>query len=248
MKVKIEAVGFTPKQELLDFVQEKAGKLFQFYDRIINVEATLNVENSDTKENKVCGIRLIIPGNDLWASAQCKTFEEATAQTVDALEKQLDKRKTTGQKKDQNTQQADRKQTARIKETRYKMFYEELYPELGKLFYWVAAADGNIKEAEKATLLRLIRENWKPLEDSTDEFGMDKANLIDFAFEFAETEENSDNYIQSFENFYRLNKSYFTPALINNILQTSKSIAKAYRGENKKEKEIQAQLVNLFEN
>ena len=69
------------------------------------------------------------------------------------------------------------------------MFYEELYPELGKLFYWVAAADGKIKEAEKETLLRLIRESWKPLEDSTDEFGMDKANLIDFAFEFAETEE-----------------------------------------------------------
>jgi len=94
MKVKIEAVGFTAKQELIDFVEEKAGKLYQFYDKIINIEATLNVENSDTKENKACGIRLIIPGNDLWASAQCKTFEEAAVQAVEALEKQLDKKKT----------------------------------------------------------------------------------------------------------------------------------------------------------
>ncbi|MBL7735135.1 MAG: ribosome-associated translation inhibitor RaiA, partial [Chitinophagaceae bacterium] len=74
--------------------EEKAGKLYQFYDKIINIEATLNVENSDTKENKACGIRLIIPGNDLWASAQCKTFEEAAVQAVEALEKQLDKKKT----------------------------------------------------------------------------------------------------------------------------------------------------------
>lgn len=94
MKVKIEAVGFTAKQELIDFIEEKAGKLYQFYDKIINIEATLNVENSDTKENKACGIRLIIPGNDLWASAQCKTFEEAAVQAVEALEKQLDKKKT----------------------------------------------------------------------------------------------------------------------------------------------------------
>ena len=83
MKVKIEAVGFTAKQELIDFIEEKAGKLYQFYDKIINIEATLNVENSDTKENKACGIRLIIPGNDLWASAQCKTFEEAAVQAVE---------------------------------------------------------------------------------------------------------------------------------------------------------------------
>src|SRR5690606_8250269 len=94
MKIKIEAVGFTAKQDLIDFVQEKAGKLFQFYDKIINIEATLNLENSDINENKVCGIRLVIPGNDLWASAQCKTFEEATVQTVEALEKQLEKKKT----------------------------------------------------------------------------------------------------------------------------------------------------------
>jgi len=127
------------------------------------------------------------------------------------------------------------------------MFYEELYPELGKLFYWVAAADGEVKEAEKETLLRLIRETWKPLENSTDEFGMDKANYIDFAFEFAESEDVSDDYFRSFEAFYRQNKSYFTPELINNILQTSKSISKAYRGENKKEKEILVQLANVFE-
>ena len=42
----------------------------------------------------MCEIRLAIPGNDLMASAQCKTFEEAVAQCVEALEKQIKKRKT----------------------------------------------------------------------------------------------------------------------------------------------------------
>ena len=42
----------------------------------------------------MCEIRLAIPGNDLLANAQCKTFEEAVAQCVEALEKQIKKRKT----------------------------------------------------------------------------------------------------------------------------------------------------------
>ncbi len=65
-------------------------------------EVCLKLDKSDTRENKVCEIRLAIPGNDLLARAQCKTFEEAAAQCVEALEKQMKKRKTkiTGKRND----------------------------------------------------------------------------------------------------------------------------------------------------
>ncbi len=94
MIIKIKTLGFSAKQELTDFVNDKVVKLSQFYDKIISSEVCLCAEKSDTKENKLCDIRLIIPGNDLLASSQCKTFEEAIAQSVDVLVKQIEKKKS----------------------------------------------------------------------------------------------------------------------------------------------------------
>ena len=128
------------------------------------------------------------------------------------------------------------------------MFYEELYPELGKLFYHIAATDGKVQPSEKESLKQLIQSNWKPLEGSTDKYGTDQAYLIDFAFEYEEAEGEEENGFQSFEAFYLENKSRFSPAIINNILQTSKAIASAYRGKNKDEQEVLKRVIRLFEN
>ena len=94
MNIKIKTLGFTAKQELTDFVNEKVKKFSYLYDKIISSEVSFSLDKSDTNENKVCDIRLIIPGNDLLAGAQCKTFEEATAQAVEALERQIEKKRT----------------------------------------------------------------------------------------------------------------------------------------------------------
>ena len=102
MKLKFQSLDFTASQELTDFIKNKVAKLKYFYDEIIWSEVCLKLDKSDTKENKVCEIRLAIPGNDLLANAQCKTFEEAAAQCVEALAKQIKKRKTKiiGKRKD----------------------------------------------------------------------------------------------------------------------------------------------------
>ncbi len=44
------------------------------------------------------------------------------------------------------------------------MFYEELYPELGKLFYFIAASDGKINPSERKSLQQFIQNCWKPFE------------------------------------------------------------------------------------
>lgn len=93
MNITIQPKDFTAKAELTDFIKEKVEKLFRMYDRIISCEVVLKIDKSETKENKVCDIRLIIPGNDLLAGAQCKTFEEAAVQSIGALEKQIERRK-----------------------------------------------------------------------------------------------------------------------------------------------------------
>lgn len=93
MDIRIKAIGFAAKPELTGFVNKKVGKLSQFYDKIISSEVSLSTEKTDTKENKLCDIRLIIPGNDLLASAQCKTFEEAVDLSIEILIKQIEKKK-----------------------------------------------------------------------------------------------------------------------------------------------------------
>jgi putative sigma-54 modulation protein len=94
MKIDIQSPGFAPGQELIHFLHEKMKKLSCLYGEIIGSEVCLRLDNSATKENKICSIRLFIPGNDLLASAQYKRFEQAIAQVVEILERQIKKRKT----------------------------------------------------------------------------------------------------------------------------------------------------------
>ena len=94
MKINIQSPGFTPRQELIDFVKEKIKKLSCLYGEIIGTEVCLRLNSSVSGENKICSIRLLIPGNDLRASSQYKKFEIAVVQTVEALKRQIKKRKT----------------------------------------------------------------------------------------------------------------------------------------------------------
>ena len=93
MKIKIQSIAFTLRKEVSDFIQNKVKKLTRFYREIISIEVSLKVDKSATRDNKVCKIRLIIPGNDMLSGAQCKSFEAATVQAVDALERQIERRK-----------------------------------------------------------------------------------------------------------------------------------------------------------
>lgn len=93
MKISISSVKFKADKKLEDFIQEKITKLAGNYDNLISGEVTLRLDNSANQENKIAEIRLNIPGNDLFAKKQCKTFEEATDSALDALKKQLVKHK-----------------------------------------------------------------------------------------------------------------------------------------------------------
>ncbi len=93
MKTNIQSIGFTASEDLTAFVKEKTAKISLHFDNIITSEVCLKSEKSATNDNKICDIRLVIPGNDLLASAQCTTFEEAIAQASDAIIKQIEKRK-----------------------------------------------------------------------------------------------------------------------------------------------------------
>ena len=94
MQVNINSVHFKADKKLTAFINEKVEKLSNMYEGVIGSDVFLKLENTEEPENKVAEIRLFIPGNDLYAKKQCKTFEEATDTAVDALKKQISKHKS----------------------------------------------------------------------------------------------------------------------------------------------------------
>ena len=68
-------------------------KLKHFYENIIRSEVFLKLDKSDSAENKIAEIRIHIPGQELFAKKQCKTFEEAIDVSIDALTRQVIKHK-----------------------------------------------------------------------------------------------------------------------------------------------------------
>jgi putative sigma-54 modulation protein len=64
-----------------------------FYDNIISGEVYLRLEKVEDEANKITEIKLMLPGNQIFAKEQCKSFEEATDLVVESLRKQIDKHK-----------------------------------------------------------------------------------------------------------------------------------------------------------
>jgi putative sigma-54 modulation protein len=93
MKVKVQSIHFDADRKLLDFVEDKVDKLSHYYESIIGTEVFLRLDKSDAGDNKIAEIKISTPGKVLFAKEQCKTFEEATDNAIEALRKQITKHK-----------------------------------------------------------------------------------------------------------------------------------------------------------
>jgi ribosome-associated translation inhibitor RaiA len=103
MKLTIQTPHFEPGKQLLNFAEEHIIKLQYISDRIIEAQACLKLDKSDKKENKICEIKLVVPGNDLFALKQGNTFEDAILQAVSALKHQLERWSITYKEHAKNT-------------------------------------------------------------------------------------------------------------------------------------------------
>lgn len=94
MNITVQSIKFDADQKLVDFIKKKTGKLEQYLDNIIEGVCYLRVENVEDEANKLVELKLNIPGNQLFAKAQAKSFEEATDIAVESLRRQINKYKT----------------------------------------------------------------------------------------------------------------------------------------------------------
>jgi putative sigma-54 modulation protein len=93
MKLQVHSIHFDADRKLINFIQKKLDKLETFYDRMVDGEVFLRLNNEGI-ENKTVEIKLRVPGTKLFATEKAKSFEEATGLAAEALRNQLKKFKT----------------------------------------------------------------------------------------------------------------------------------------------------------
>ena len=93
MKVSVQSVNFNISRDLVKYIEKKVNNLEKFHDHILGSEIYLKVQSTSEKENKMVDLKIKLPGNDIVAKKQSKTFEEAVSQAADSVKKQLVKRK-----------------------------------------------------------------------------------------------------------------------------------------------------------
>ncbi|MCO6359428.1 putative sigma-54 modulation protein [Roseivirga pacifica] len=92
MKVQVQSVHFDADAKLIDFIQKKLDKLDTFYDRTIDAEVILRLNNEGI-QNKTVEIKLNVPGEQLFAHKTNGSFEAATDHCTEALRRQIKKHK-----------------------------------------------------------------------------------------------------------------------------------------------------------
>lgn len=93
MKITIQATGLTPHQPLEEHINKKLSKIETFYDKILEGQVHLKVENTSEKDNKTTEIRLVVPGDDIIVKKTGASFEESLDLCVDTAKKLVIKKK-----------------------------------------------------------------------------------------------------------------------------------------------------------
>lgn len=123
----------------------------------------------------------------------------------------------------------------------------ELYENLGKLFYAIAAADKVISKQEVQVLNNIVEKDWVPVEDSRDEYGTDLSFQIEVIFDwYQENELSAEAAYDRFETFKKSHEWLFDEDINNLIWKTVNRIALAFPGKNRSEVLMLIRLKSLL--
>lgn len=124
----------------------------------------------------------------------------------------------------------------------------ELYENLGKLFYAVAVCDGTIHIKEWDKVEEIVKKDWLYVDDYTDRSGADAANKIEVFFDLLlESEKTSGECFKEFKDFYKEHTHAFTKEIRSLTRKTANAIANSFSGKNKSEVMLLAKINLLLE-
>lgn len=89
MKISIHTPKILVRNSLLGFVMEKVKKLGDLSTALMEARVTLRLEKTPRADGKICEIKGLLPGSDLFAAKRADSFEVATLRAIDAIKKQI---------------------------------------------------------------------------------------------------------------------------------------------------------------
>jgi len=93
MNINFEYHDVKASARLEEMVAKKLGKLEDKYDFIVRADVFFKKENASNDEGFICSIKLSAPGPLLFSESNTTKFEMSIADSIDDLERQLEKRK-----------------------------------------------------------------------------------------------------------------------------------------------------------
>lgn len=127
------------------------------------------------------------------------------------------------------------------------MYNEKFYHAIGHAFYAVAHADKKVEKEELKTVIKIVRDEWAPLEDETDEFGEDLAFQIVSVFDWlSENDEKEKEALKHFKEYVQEHSKLFTDKIKQKILKTCEAIAETSKGISKKENKILKEIEHIL--
>ena len=94
MNIIIKSADFKVRKGLETFIREKVKKLFTQSDNIIRANVMLREEAGRNPKNKLCEIRLEVPGYDHFVKKSSEGFGKSVSQSVEVLQKILRRNKS----------------------------------------------------------------------------------------------------------------------------------------------------------
>ncbi|HKM13003.1 MAG TPA: HPF/RaiA family ribosome-associated protein [Bacteroidales bacterium] len=83
MEIKVQSIKFDADQKLLDFIDNKVGKIAKYYEDIVRTEVNLSLLADP--QNKNVKVIVYIPGTEIIVEKNADTFEEAIVNCVGVL-------------------------------------------------------------------------------------------------------------------------------------------------------------------
>jgi len=93
MQILIQFVKMSDSTSMTHYVKQKLEKLAKKYDWIILAQVYFKLEYNPSKKGKICEIELSVPGSRIFAISDERNYEMAVKETIQDLQKQLEKRK-----------------------------------------------------------------------------------------------------------------------------------------------------------
>lgn len=89
MKNTIHPSELVLERSLHDYITQRLNTLALVSDDLLSADVWLKLDKGEGRENKVCEMRLKMPGRDLFTSQKSRDFEQSVLLAMDVLLTQL---------------------------------------------------------------------------------------------------------------------------------------------------------------